>query len=76
MAKKATPAPQRITQSAIRLEKALTPQEFKKHIKHIPQSALLALSLSSLNRLLVSKGIVSPLELQQALLDEGEIKGF
>jgi hypothetical protein len=69
-------AGQRITQSPTRLTKALAPKDFGKLIKHIPQHELLALSVSSLNRLLVNKGIVPMMELQQALLDEAEIKGF
>lgn len=76
MAKKSSPKPQPVTQSAIRLEKALPMREFVKHIKHIPSHDLLPLSFSSLTRLLVSKNLVSTLELQQAMLDEVEIKGF
>jgi len=75
MAKK-SPAPVRITQSATRLTKALSPSEFSKLIKHVPQHSLLALSVGSLSRLLVNKGILTVLELQQNLLDEAEIKGF
>ena len=67
---------QRVTQSAVRLDKALDPQDFYKLIKHIDQRELFKLSLSALNRLLVKKGLLSQMELQQALLDEAEVKGF
>lgn len=74
MPKKTTPV--RVTQSPTRLTKALSPSEFSKLIKHVPQHSLLALSVGSLSRLLVNKGIVTVLELQQGLLDEAEVKGF
>jgi hypothetical protein len=68
--------PQRVTQSPIRLEKAEAPQEFQKRIKHLGQSDIRNISLNTLFKLLITKGILSQLEVQQAFLDEMEIRGL
>ena len=70
------PTPVVVTQSPTRLTDAMHPQDFAKAIKHIPDRDIMKLAMSSLNRVLVAKGLVSQMELQQAFLDEAEIKGF
>jgi len=72
--KSLTPAGTRVTQSPIRLTKALSPAEFGKLIKHI--GPVEQLSFASLERLLIEKGIISQLEYQQMFLDEAERRGY
>ncbi len=72
--KSVTPAGTRITQSPIRLTKALSPSEFQKLIKHIGPVEML--SFASLERLLIEKGIITQVEYQQMFLDEAERRGF
>jgi len=69
-------APQRVTQSPIRLEKALDPREFQMYIKHLKQRDIQTISLSVLMRLLIEKGVLSPLDVQQGFLDDMERKGL
>jgi hypothetical protein len=66
----------RVTQSPIRLEKAEAPQEFQKRIKHLAQGDIRNISLSTLFRLLITKGVLTQLEVQQAFLDDMELGGL
>jgi hypothetical protein len=72
--KVSTSAGTRVTQSPIRLTKALTPDEFRKLTKHI--GPVEQLSFAALERLLIEKGIISQIEYQQMFLDEAERRGF
>lgn len=76
MAKRTVQVPQRVTQSPIRLEKAENPREFPKRIKHLDQGDIEKIGMSIIMKLLVAKGIVTQLELQQEFLDEMERRGL
>jgi len=58
-----------------KLKKPESPRTFAKRIKHLSQDSIASVAVSALNRLLVDKGIVTELELQQTFLDEAERYG-
>jgi hypothetical protein len=78
MSKKLSPkqTPMRVTQSPIRLTKALPVREFGKLIKHIGQMDVEQIAFNSVVRLLVKHGVLSEMEIQQEFLDEAERKGL
>ena len=47
---------------------------FASRLKELSQEDVVRVAMSSLNKLLVKKGIVTQLELQQSFLDEAELQ--
>jgi hypothetical protein len=67
----------------VKLKKEESSAEFAKRIRHVltvdpttKDKVITRVALASLERLLVEKGILTRLELQQALIDEAERAGF
>jgi hypothetical protein len=75
---KKTPSAQtkRTTQSPIRLKAALPREEFLKLVKHVGTLTLDAITPTILLNMLIEKGVLSEVEVQQRYLDEIERRGM